>query len=29
MFIKKDWLNKLVAHPNNGIQNHAALKRMR
>lgn len=29
MFINKDWLTKLLAHPNNGIQSHAAMKRMR
>lgn len=29
MFINKDWLTKLLAHPSNGIQYRAAMKRMR
>lgn len=29
MFINKDWLNKLLARPNNEIQYRAAMKRMR
>ena len=29
MFVKKGCLNNLLAHPNNGIQYHAAIKRKR